>query len=53
MNPEWDEPRVNVEDGVKVGDGDGVNTISKSSNGLFGPFIGNAFVEVEDAQVFL
>ncbi|XP_035550049.1 protein FAR1-RELATED SEQUENCE 5-like [Juglans regia] len=39
-------------DGVNMGDGDGVNVISTSSSGLFEPFIGNEFDEVEDAQAF-
>ncbi|KAG7990901.1 hypothetical protein I3843_02G047900 [Carya illinoinensis] len=39
----------NVEDGE---DGDEVNLISTSSSGLFEPFIGKEFDEVEDAQAF-
>ncbi|XP_041011413.1 protein FAR1-RELATED SEQUENCE 5-like [Juglans microcarpa x Juglans regia] len=39
-------------DGVNIGDGDGVKVISTSSSGLFKPFIGKEFDEVEDAQAF-
>ncbi|XP_042942720.1 protein FAR1-RELATED SEQUENCE 5-like [Carya illinoinensis] len=39
-------------DGVNVKDRDGVNLISTSSSGLFEPFIGKEFDEVEDAQAF-
>ncbi|KAG2681169.1 hypothetical protein I3760_06G050300 [Carya illinoinensis] len=42
----------NVEDGENGEDGDGVNLISTSSSGLFEPFIGKEFDEVEDAQAF-
>ncbi|XP_042988834.1 protein FAR1-RELATED SEQUENCE 5-like [Carya illinoinensis] len=42
----------NVEDGEDGEDGDGVNLISTSSSGLFEPFIGKEFDEVEDAQAF-
>ncbi|XP_042948974.1 protein FAR1-RELATED SEQUENCE 5-like [Carya illinoinensis] len=44
------EDCVNVEDGVDVGDG--INNISSSSSGVFEPFVGKEFDEVEDAQAF-
>ncbi|KAG6732290.1 hypothetical protein I3842_01G169800 [Carya illinoinensis] len=44
------EDCVNVEDGVDVGDG--INNIFSSSSGVFEPFVGNEFDEVEDAQAF-
>ncbi|KAG7996493.1 hypothetical protein I3843_01G162700 [Carya illinoinensis] len=44
------EDCVNVEDGVDVGDG--INNIFSSSSGVFEPFVGKEFDEVEDAQAF-
>ncbi|KAG6734805.1 hypothetical protein I3842_01G288500, partial [Carya illinoinensis] len=44
------EDCVNVEDGVDVGDG--INNISSLSSGVFEPFVGKEFDEVEDAQAF-
>ncbi|KAG6702791.1 hypothetical protein I3842_07G052900 [Carya illinoinensis] len=44
------EDCVNVEDGVDVGDG--INNISSSSSGVFEPFVGKEFDEVENAQAF-
>ncbi|KAG6702816.1 hypothetical protein I3842_07G055100 [Carya illinoinensis] len=44
------EDCVNVEDGVDVGDG--INNVSSSSSGVFEPFVGKEFDEVEDAQAF-